>query len=100
MYRVTRLGEDVAVPMAGAASASARQRNDMNRLRFHTQTFPELAGVGAGFVVVAHCGSWRDGLATSVRAEIPRLERELRKRFMRRIPVPEAAPPPSGEKDV
>lgn len=54
-------------------------------LKFHTQELPYLHEAGARFVVVAHYGEWRDGLATNRQAEIPRLQRELRKRFMSRI---------------
>jgi len=55
-------------------------------LKFHTQDLPEMSEAGARYVVVAHCGAWRDGLATNYPAEIPRLQRELRKRFMNRLP--------------
>lgn len=54
-------------------------------LKFHTQDLPEMSEAGARYVVVAHYGTWRDGLATNYPAEIPRLQRELRKRFMNRL---------------
>jgi hypothetical protein len=54
-------------------------------LKFHTQEMPEMAEAGARYVVVAHYGEWRDGLATNYPAEIPKLQRELRKRFMNRL---------------
>jgi hypothetical protein len=57
----------------------------MDMLEFHTQEMPEMADAGARFVVVAYCGTWRDGLATNSKTEIPRLQRELRKRFMNRL---------------
>lgn len=57
----------------------------MNILRFHTQEFPHLEDVGARFVVVAVCGEWRDGDVTNDPHAIPKLQRELRKRFMSRL---------------
>lgn len=57
----------------------------MDRLKFHVQDLPQMAEAGARFVVVAYCGEWRDGMATNYQAQIPRLQRELRKRFMNRI---------------
>jgi len=54
-------------------------------LKFHTEEFPHLAEAGARYVVIACCGSWRDGEATSSRDHIAVLKRELRKRFMNRI---------------
>lgn len=57
----------------------------MDKLSFHTQELPEMEEAGARYVVVAHYGEWRDGMATNNRADIPRLQRELRKRFMKRI---------------
>lgn len=54
-------------------------------LKFHTEEFPHLAEAGARYVVVACCGSWRDGGVTSSRDHIAVLKRELRKRFMNRI---------------
>lgn len=54
-------------------------------LKFHTQEMPEMAEAGARYVVVAHYDDWRDGLATNYPAEIPKLQRELRKRFMNRL---------------
>lgn len=66
----------------------------MEMLKFHTHELPPMAAAGARYVVVAYCGRWRDGLATSNRAEIPRMQRELRKRFMRRLeqPAPDHSP--------
>ncbi len=57
----------------------------MEYLKIHTEEFPQLAEAGARYVVVACCGSWRDGEVTSSVAHIARLERELRKRFMNRL---------------
>lgn len=57
----------------------------MEFLNFQTQEFPQLEAVGARFVVVAVYGSWRDGDATNDHRQIPRLQRELRKRFMTRF---------------
>lgn len=57
-------------------------------LKFHTQDLPEMSEAGARYVVVAHFENWRDGLATNYPAEIPRLQRELRKRFMNRLQSP------------
>lgn len=57
----------------------------MEYLQFHTEEMPELEAVGARFVVVAYCGSWRDGEATSQASRIPQLKRELRRRFMQRV---------------
>lgn len=57
----------------------------MEVLEFHTQEMPEMTDAGARFVVVAYCGTWRDGMATNSKADIPRLQRELRKRFMNRL---------------
>lgn len=57
----------------------------MTNLVFHTEEIPRLAGVGARYVVVAVCGEWRDGKVTNEAAQIPRLQRELRKRFMTRF---------------
>ena len=56
----------------------------MEMLRFHTQEIPTLEPVDARYVVVAYCGTWRDGEVTSNRHMIPSLKRELRKRFMNR----------------
>ena len=56
-------------------------------LKFHTREIPEMSEAGARYVVVAHFENWRDGLATNYPAEIPRLQRELRKRFMNRLPA-------------
>lgn len=56
----------------------------MDTLKFTTQELPMYEEMGARYVVVAHCGSWRDGEATSNPALIPKLQRELRKRFMNR----------------
>jgi len=57
-------------------------------LHFHTEELPELADAGARFVVVAYCGSWRDGEVTNDAAQIPALKRTLRKRFMGRLVAP------------
>jgi hypothetical protein len=57
----------------------------MEKLKFHTQDLPQMAEAGARYVVVAHFGEWRDGLTTNYKAEIPKLQRELRKRFMKRF---------------
>lgn len=57
----------------------------MDVLEFHTQEMPEMADAGARFVVVAFCGTWRDGMATNNKADISKLQRELRKRFMNRL---------------
>lgn len=57
----------------------------MEYLTFHTKEFPKLAEAGARYVVVACCGSWRDGEVTNCSSHIPRLQRELRKRFMNRL---------------
>jgi hypothetical protein len=57
----------------------------METLRFHTEEFPHLEGVGARYVVVAVYGTWRDGEATNDRRRIPQVQRELRKRFMSRF---------------
>lgn len=54
-------------------------------LKFHTEEFPHLAEEGARYVVVACCGTWRDGEVTNSVTHIGRLQRELRKRFMNRI---------------
>ena len=56
----------------------------MEMLRFHTEETPMYEEMDARYVVVAHCGSWRDGEATSNPNLIPPLKRELRKRFMNR----------------
>jgi len=57
-------------------------------LSFHTEVMPQLAQVGARYVVVAYCGKWRDGLTTSDESQIPALQRKLRLRFMKRYSVP------------
>lgn len=57
----------------------------MDMLQFHTQEFPQYENVGALYVVVAHCGGWRDGEVTSDPRQIPKLEQVLRKRFMNRL---------------
>lgn len=56
----------------------------MDVLQFHTEELPQYEEAGARYVVVAWCGSWRDGEATSNPKMIPGLMRELRKRFMNR----------------
>jgi hypothetical protein len=56
----------------------------MDTLKFHTQDMPMYEEMGARYVIVAYCGNWRDGEATSNPSLIPRLKRELRKRFMNR----------------
>lgn len=57
----------------------------MEYLKFHTEELPQMAGAGARYVVVACCGSWRDGEVTNSTSHIPKLRRELRKRFMNRF---------------
>ena len=57
----------------------------MDTLNFHTEDMPMYEEMDARYVVVAYCGSWRDGEATSNPSMIPRLKRELRKRFMNRF---------------
>ncbi len=57
----------------------------MDYLTFHTEELPQMAEVGARYVVVACCGSWRDGEITNSASQIPTLRRELRKRFMNRF---------------
>ncbi len=57
----------------------------MEKLKFYTEEMPMYEDMGARYVVVAHCGSWRDGEATSNPSLIPQLQRELRKRFMNRF---------------
>lgn len=45
-----------------------------------------MAEGGARYVVVACCGTWwRDGEVTNDPKWIPRLQHELRKRFMNRL---------------
>ena len=56
----------------------------MEMLKFHTEEMPMYEDMDARYVVVAHCGAWRDGEATSSLSLIPQLKRELRKRFMNR----------------
>jgi hypothetical protein len=57
----------------------------MTKLIFHTQEIPQLTVAGARYVVVAVCGAWRDGQVTNDASQIPRLQRELRIRFMTRF---------------
>jgi hypothetical protein len=57
-------------------------------LTFHTEELPQLAGAGARYVVVACCGTWRDGEVTGDAKMIPALQRTLRKRFMNRLRHP------------
>jgi hypothetical protein len=57
----------------------------MDMLKFHTQELSGMEAMGARYVVVACHGSWRDGLVTNNRSDIPKLQRELRKRFMSRL---------------
>lgn len=57
----------------------------MEMLKFHTQELPMYEEIGARYVVVAYCGGWRDGEATSNPQMIPKLMRDLRKRFMNRL---------------
>lgn len=57
----------------------------MEYLKFHTQELPQMANAGARYVVVACCGTWRDGEVTNDPAQIPTLQRQLRKRFMNRL---------------
>jgi hypothetical protein len=63
----------------------------MEMLKFHTEEMPMYDDMDARYVVVAYCGSWRDGEATSNPSLIPRLKRELRKRFMNRYAADVAA---------
>lgn len=56
----------------------------MEYLKFHTEEMPQLDEAGARYVVVAYSGTWRDGEVTSSVAHIARLQRELRKRYMKR----------------
>ncbi|MEN8171087.1 MAG: hypothetical protein ABFS08_12765 [Pseudomonadota bacterium] len=56
----------------------------MEMLQFHTEEMPMYEDMGARYLVVAHCGAWSDGEATSNPGQIPGLKRELRKRFMNR----------------
>ena len=44
-----------------------------------------MAEAGARYVVVACCGTWRDGEVAGFSYQIPRVQRELRKRFMNRV---------------
>lgn len=57
----------------------------MDYLKFHTEEFPHLAEAGARYVVVACCGTWRDGEVASSIAHVAQIQRRLRKRFMNRI---------------
>lgn len=57
----------------------------MKTLKFHIEEMPRYEEAGARYVVVAYCGTWRDGEATSNPKLIPKLRRELRKRFMNRF---------------
>lgn len=57
----------------------------METLKFTTQELPLLEASGFRYVIVAHSGSWRDGEAASYLHEIPRLKRELTKRFFNRF---------------
>lgn len=54
-------------------------------LKFHTEELPAYHEVGARYVVVAYFGTWRDGEVTNNPAQIPMIQRELRKRFMNRL---------------
>jgi hypothetical protein len=63
----------------------------MEMLKFHTEEMPMYEEMNARYVVVAYCGSWRDGEATSNPSLIPQLQRELRKRFMNRFGTEAAA---------
>lgn len=56
-----------------------------DHLKFYTQELPAYHDAGARYVVVAYYGDWRDGDVTSNPAQIPLLQRELRKRFMNRL---------------
>lgn len=56
-----------------------------DNLKFHTEEFPAFQEIGARYVVVASFGAWRDGEATNNPANIPKIQRELRKRFMNRL---------------
>lgn len=57
----------------------------MLMLQFHTEEMPEFESVGARYVVVAHCADWRDGEVTNDPKRIPKIQQELRKRFMNRL---------------
>lgn len=57
----------------------------MEMLQFHIKEFPGYECNGARFVVIAHCGDWRDGEVTNDPRLLPRLEQALRKRFMNRF---------------
>lgn len=57
----------------------------VDTLKFHTEELPAYEDAGARYVVVAYCGTWRDGEVTNNRARIPVIQRELRKRFMNRL---------------
>lgn len=61
----------------------------MENLQFYVEELPELAGVGARYVIVAYCGTWRDGEVTSDASDLPALQRKLRKRFMSRLQAPQ-----------
>lgn len=63
----------------------------MEMLKFHTEEMPMYEEMDARYVVVAYCGSWRDGEVTSNPKLIPLLQRELRKRFMNRYAEDAAA---------
>jgi hypothetical protein len=54
-------------------------------LQFHTEVMPQMAEAGARYVVVAYCGTWSDGEVTNDAAQIPLLQRRLRKRYMNRF---------------
>lgn len=57
----------------------------MNALKYYTEEMPSIAPAGARYVIIAHFGSWREGLTTSNPGAIPQLKRELQKRFMNRF---------------
>ena len=59
----------------------------MEALQFSVHELPELAEHGAGFIVVAVCGEWRDGEAYDDAWQLPHKQRELRRRFMARVPA-------------
>lgn len=56
----------------------------MQQLKFHLEDYPQLEALGARYVIVAHCGSWRDGVVTNDAEKISTIKRELRRRFMLR----------------
>ncbi len=57
----------------------------MELLKFHTQEIPDMEAQGARYVVVACTLDWRDGEITNDPRQIPRIQRELRKRWFNRL---------------